>query len=89
MSGDAFAARVGERVTLVGRALDAAAGAIVLLEDRPVYVEGLDAWPADDAGREVEITGTLAFQPGVPQDGPTVHGPSDAYAVTDATWSRR
>ena len=41
MRWDELEARVGQAVTLTGTALDAAAGAIVSLDDRPVYVAGL------------------------------------------------
>ena len=78
--------RVGERVTLAGTALDAAAGAIVSLDGFPVYVAGLRGWPpgAVRAGGR-GATGTLVFRPGAPRG---VHGPADTYALEDASWSR-
>ena len=77
-------ARVGEQVTLVGTALDAAAGAIVSLDGFPVYVAGLRGWPQELSGQEVEVAGTLVLRPGAPRG---VHGPGESYALEDASWS--
>ena len=45
-------ARVNEQVTIGGTALNAASGAIVSLEGRPVYVSGLAGWPPEVAGKD-------------------------------------
>ena len=52
--------QVGRSVTLHGTALDARAGAIVLLADgTPVYLAGTMEWDEAMVGREVAVTGTL------------------------------
>ncbi|MEI8289221.1 MAG: hypothetical protein WCH99_07075 [Verrucomicrobiota bacterium] len=51
---------IGRRVTLRGTAQNAKLGAIILIEDFPIYVSGLDAWKAYLVGKPVEVTGTLA-----------------------------
>jgi hypothetical protein len=86
MWGD-LESRVDERVTLAGTAQNAAAGAIVSLDGRPVYVSDLPEWPPDLVGRAVEVTGTLVFRPAPAQEGPTVHQLSDSYELHHAVWS--
>ena len=61
--------RVGEQVTVVGTAQNAAAGAIVSLDGRPVYVSQLEQWPPELVGRKVEVSGVLAFYPAPPAEG--------------------
>ncbi len=53
-------ALAGAKVTLPGRAANAKAGAVVLVEGEPVYLEGLSEWPREASGKEVEVSGTLA-----------------------------
>lgn len=84
MTWEELEAHVGERVTLTGTALDAAAGAIVSLDDHPVYVDGLRRWEERFFAQEVEVSGTLVFRPGPPG---AIHKVGDAYALEDATWS--
>jgi hypothetical protein len=80
---------VGERVTVTGEAVDAAAGAVVVLEDgHVVYVGGLESWPDDASGREVEAAGTLVLRPASKQK--YVHKVlGDSYALDGATWTLR
>ena len=79
--------RVDERVALAGTALNAASGAIVSLDGRPVYVAGLDGWPREIVGREVEVTGRLVFQPAPAPEGPVVHKLDDSYELHNASWA--
>jgi hypothetical protein len=86
MINPALEAQVGQRVTLTGAAQNAAAGASVLVDGWPVYIGGLSRWPADLAGRELDVTGTLVRTRGpAPED--RIHGPSGGYALHDATWA--
>lgn len=80
---------VGERVTLTGEAVDGAAGAVVVLEDdHGVYVSGLQWWPDDVSGREVEAAGTLVLRPSPKRK--HVHKVlGDSYALDDPTWAIR
>ena len=79
--------RVDERVTLAGTALNAASGAIVSLDGRPVYVAGLSGWPHENVGREMEVTGRLVFHPAPEPEGPVVHKLDDSYELQDASWT--
>lgn len=79
--------RVGEQVTLTGTALNAALGAIVSLDEVPVYVAGLRRWPEEVTGHEVDLTGRLVFRSAPDPEGPVVHKPGDSYAVRDASWT--
>jgi hypothetical protein len=80
---------VGERVTLKGEAVDGAAGAVVVLEDgHVIYVNGLQSWPDDVAGREVEAAGTLVLRPSSKRR--YVHKVlGDSYALESPTWAVR
>ncbi len=51
---------IGKEVTFLGTARDAKGGAILLLEDNtPIYIEGLDYWSDDLDGKQVSVSGTL------------------------------
>jgi hypothetical protein len=82
---DELDAHIGEPVTLTGTALDGAAGAIVMLDDHPVYVAGLERWPDELSGEEVEVRGTVARRAG--SDAPIHRVSGSAYTVQDARWS--
>jgi hypothetical protein len=79
--------RVDEPVTVVGTAQNAAAGAIVSLDGRPVYVSELEQWPPELVGRNVEVSGVLVFYPAPQAEGRTIHKLSDSYGLKDASWS--
>jgi hypothetical protein len=83
---DDLQSRVDEQVTVVGTAQNAAAGAIVSLDGRPVYVSELDQWPPELVGRKVEVSGVLVFCPAPEAEGPTIHKLSDSYALEHASW---
>jgi hypothetical protein len=56
---------IDSKVTINGVARNAAAGAVVLTEDRtPVYVEGLERWDRTLDGKQVSATGTLRREAG-------------------------
>lgn len=49
-----------ENITVKGTAMDAKAGAVVVTEDEKIYyLDGLDYWDEDVAGKEVEVKGEL------------------------------
>ncbi|HEY1712254.1 MAG TPA: hypothetical protein VGG07_05095 [Solirubrobacteraceae bacterium] len=79
--------RLDEHVTVVGTAQNAAAGAIVSLDGRPVYVSELEQWPPELVGRNVEVSGVLVFYPAPQAEGRTIHKLSDSYGLKDASWS--
>lgn len=98
VAGDAFdpSARVGDSVTIRGAAWDGAAGALVMVDGTPIYVDGLEAWPDGLADRQVEVTGTLRSRASqVPEpdedddDDPfPLHGvDSETYVIDDARWA--
>jgi hypothetical protein len=79
-------------VTLHGQALNAKAGAVVRTERETVYVEGLEAWPADLVGKLVDVSGTLTHQiaPALPVGpaGERSGGTEGPRAVIErATWT--
>jgi hypothetical protein len=79
--------QVGQRATLTGTAQNAAAGASLLVDGWPVYIGGLSRWPADLAGRKLDVTGTLVSTRG-PAPEKRVHGrPGGGYALNDASWA--
>lgn len=85
--------QVDQQITLRGRAMDAHAGAALLLEDGgAVYVDGLRAWSREVRGELVEITGTLrrralAPDPVVDEQGRVSHGMAGSQLVlADAVW---
>lgn len=60
-------ALVGGRVRLGGTARDAKGGAVLLVGDEPVYLAGLDAWPAKVSGKAMVVTGTLVSRQHLPE----------------------
>jgi hypothetical protein len=86
MIDPALEAKVGQRVTLTGTAQNAAAGASLLVDAWPVYIGGLRRWPADLAGRTLDVTGTLVSTRG-PAPEERAHGPAGGYALDDASWA--
>ncbi len=83
---------VGHRVRLVGDARDAKGGAVLLVEGEPVYVLGLEAWPAALAGKRVAAGGTLARAQHLPEATRTAKGEVSQGAqgtqlvLEQATW---
>ena len=54
------------RVLLSGPAQDAKAGAVLLIDGVPVYIDGQDAWPEGQAGRTQRMTGILVVRKHIP-----------------------
>jgi hypothetical protein len=84
---------VDQQVTLDGVAMDAFSGAVVMLADNiPIYVDGLDEW--DDAlfKKRLHVSGTLrrrqlGADPGPNAKGEYSHGKFGAeLVIEDATW---
>ena len=75
---------VDRRVTLVGGLLDAASGAVVVLEDCAVFV-GFDTWPEDVHGKQVEASGTLRMR--YPPPGASPRSIGEHCVLEDATWA--
>ncbi len=57
----------GQRVRLGGTARDAKGGAVLLVGKTPVYLPGLDAWPAGAQGQQVVVGGTLVQKQHLPE----------------------
>ncbi len=49
----------GQRVTIRGKAEDAKMGAVVLVEEEPVYLTDLELWKSALRGKRVRATGLL------------------------------
>jgi hypothetical protein len=87
-----------ERLTLIGRALDASAGAMVVLagneEGMPIYVGGLGTW-GDDEGRTVSVSGILRRRAVIPiaafdEEGSVSHGLEGAvFVIDEPDWADR
>lgn len=58
---------VNKAVTLEGKAVDAKAGAVLLMNDNPVYIEGLDYWPQDFIDKQVTLSGKLVLKSYIPK----------------------
>lgn len=52
----------GRRVLLSGPAEDAKAGAVLLIDGVPVYIDGQDAWPDGQRGQTLRMTGILVVR---------------------------
>jgi hypothetical protein len=76
---------------LVGIARDAKAGAVVVTDGGPVYIDQLDAWPPDLHGRRVRVKGRLADVKRIPdpvnEKGEIVQGaPGTQSVLFGAVW---
>jgi hypothetical protein len=83
----------GKLVTISGTARDAKAGAVILVEQVPIYVDRMDSWPSKDHGRSVRMTGRLIHKKHisdpVAQSGAIAQGAwGDQYVLTDAQPAR-
>lgn len=83
-----------QQVTLDGTALDAFSGAVVMLADEiPVYVDGLDEWDDQLFRKRLHVSGTLrrrelAPDPDVNPKGEVSHGKVGTdYVIEGATWT--
>jgi hypothetical protein len=85
--------KIGQPVTITGKAANASMGAIVFTADRtPVYLSGKEEWDSE-SGATVAVSGTLrrrslAPSPVVEDDGTVSHGMAgDAWVIEGATWN--
>lgn len=58
---------LGKRVRLSGLARDAKGGAVLLLDGSPLYLAGLESWPAEVHGKTVAVGGTLVEKQYLPE----------------------
>ena len=85
---------VDQTVTLSGTAENGRMGALVTVDTakgkRPVYIDGLQRWDRTHDGKDVEVTGTLRFEPPddvVDQAGNYSTGvPAGLFFLESATW---
>ena len=70
----------GERVTLRGVAADAKLGAVILVQEEPIYATGVESWPASVRGRRVQATGILRRRKLAPDPVPRDH------AIPQGAW---
>jgi hypothetical protein len=85
---------VDQTVTLKGLAENGRMGALVTVAtaagERPVYIDGLQRWDRTHDGKDVEVTGTLRFEP--PDDVEDAAGnmstgvPAGRFLVEAAQW---
>jgi hypothetical protein len=84
---------VGQSVTLDGTARNAHQGAVVVTDDEPVYIHGLQSWPLKLTNKQVRVTGKLLQRAIAPQattgpGGEVSHGmDGDSYVVENAQWA--
>ncbi len=58
---------IGKEITLIGLAVDAKAGACVLLKDDvAIYVQEWEHWEPEILGKKVSVTGTLVEKKFIP-----------------------
>jgi hypothetical protein len=72
-------------VSITGTAENAKAGAILSTGDGPVYVEGLQAWAADDLGKKLTLTGFLRRKQIYPEATPESQGMTGTPLVIQLT----
>ena len=83
---------MAKKVTIRGKAMDAKAGAVIIVEGSgPVYIEGLDSWPQEAFGKAVVATGVLTTKKYIPdpigEDGELRQGAEGEQDVLEgATW---
>ncbi|MFT3694856.1 MAG: hypothetical protein QM831_17030 [Kofleriaceae bacterium] len=81
---------VGKQITVEGTARNAAAGAVIMTGDGPIYLQGIESWDKATDGKQVSVTGTLRAQDNgslVNDKGEYSHGiPGKKYELASATW---
>jgi len=85
------AAAPAAKTTIRGVAQNAKGGAVVVSDGGPVYVVGLESWPAALAGRQVEVTGVVRQRKHLPDPvGPgntvALGAWGDQTVIEGATW---
>ncbi len=81
---------INKQVTIDSVARNAAAGAVVLVDDTPVYLEGLERWDSAHNGKQVTVSGLLFRESGddvVNAAGEYAHGiPDGRFVLKSPTW---
>ena len=84
---------IGKKITLVGLAVDAKAGASIMLNDNStIYVQEWDHWDSNFLGKRVRVTGTLISKKFIPdvkidENGAISQGaPGDQLVLENAKW---
>lgn len=84
---------VGQKVTLDGTARNAHQGAVLVTDDEPVYIDGLESWSGKFSNQRVRVTGKLeqrsiAPTPVTGPGGEVSHGiEGDSYVLENASWA--
>lgn len=82
-----LAGAIGERVRIVGQAVDAKLAGALLVDGEPIYCLELDRWPDGVVGETVEVTGVLRrtdqFKATVAKDGAISQGTAGGDYVID------
>jgi len=84
---------VGKNVTLDGTARNAHQGAVLVTEDEPVYIQGLESWPLQLSNKKVRVSGSLKHRSIAPEPvtgpgGEISHGiAGDSYVLENASWA--
>lgn len=58
---------IGRHVRLSGLARNAKGGAVLLVGDSPLYLAGMQSWPAEAEGKQVALGGTLVDKQYLPE----------------------
>ena len=84
---------IGKEITLIGLAVDAKAGASIMLKDNStIYVQEWDHWDSKFLGKKVCVTGTLIRKKFIPdvkidENGAISQGaPGDQLVLENAKW---
>ncbi len=73
----------GKKTTIVGIARDAKAGAVIIVNNEPVYIQGLESWPGRFSGKKVKATGVLREKKHIPD-------PVNANGeITQGAWGKQ
>ncbi len=67
--------------TLIGTAKNAKAGAVLLVDKNPIYIEGLAEWSEELLDKQVQATGRLVQEKFIPDPGPDEHGAYSQGAI--------
>jgi hypothetical protein len=66
VGGQGLTSGIGRWVRLSGTARDAKGGAVLVVADRPIYLRGVDSWPAALLGKQVFADGLLQEEKLIP-----------------------
>ena len=85
---------INRQTSLTGTAQNAKGGAILLINETPIYIESLDSWPDNYFGKQVEVTGKLTNKKYLPEakidkSGAISQGVTEGqtdYVFEKATW---